>query len=92
MFDNDYSYLVARLVVEQDRTRIATCPEAAVAHRKLADAYLGRLQSMILAPDMNRNGSGSASRAPSRNAVHGEGDIVSSPNMRRKDGRRDNPL
>ena len=92
MLDTDYSYLAARLVVEQNRTRIAACPEAAVAHRKLADAYLDRLQSMILVPDMDRHDTCSVQRALSWDTVHGEGDIVANSNTPNSDDRRSNPL
>ena len=50
MSDEDYAYFARRLVVEQDCARIATCREAATAHQRLANAYLGRLQSLILSP------------------------------------------
>ncbi len=92
MLDTDYSYLAARLVVEQNRTRIAACPEAAVAHRKLADAYLDRLQSMILVPDMDRDHGRSVPSALSWDNVHDEGDIVANSNTLNWGDRRSNPL
>ena len=48
MSDEDYGYLARRLVAEQNCARTAKCPEAATAHRKLADAYIVRLQSMLV--------------------------------------------
>jgi len=48
MSDEDYGYLARRLVTEQNCARTAKCPEAATAHQKLADAYIVRLQSMLV--------------------------------------------
>ncbi len=92
MLDTDYSYLAARLVVEQNRTRIAACPEAAVAHQKMADAYLGRLQSMMLAPDKGRLGVFSVPQNLIGGTGRGEGDIVPNPNTRNGVDSRGNPL
>ena len=50
MRDEDYGYLASRLVVEQDLARTAKCCASAAAHQGLANAYLVRLQSMILSP------------------------------------------
>jgi len=48
--DEDYGYLASRLVVEQNLARTAKCCASAAAHQGLANAYLVRLQSMILSP------------------------------------------
>lgn len=70
MLGEDYSYLASRLVAERDRVRSSACPEAATAHEKLANAYLERLQSLMLSPGMNRQdipsvpGRGGAKIAP----------------------------
>ena len=50
MSDGEYGYLADRLVAEQNRARAATCKEAATVHQKLANAYIARLQSLILSP------------------------------------------
>jgi len=53
--DDDYGYLARRLVVEQNLARTAKCCASAAAHQGLANAYLVRLQSMILAPARYRS-------------------------------------
>jgi len=50
MPNEDDGYLASRLVAEQNCARTAKHPEAATAHQKLADAYIARLQSLILVP------------------------------------------
>jgi hypothetical protein len=54
--DEDYGYLANRLVVEQNLARSATCCASAASHQGLANAYLVRLQSLILSPDGNPSG------------------------------------
>ena len=51
MRDEDYGYLAKRHVAEQNLARTAKCCTSAAAHRGLANAYLVRLQSLILSPD-----------------------------------------
>jgi len=53
--DEDYGYLASRLVVEQNLARTAKCCASAAAHQGLANAYLVRLQSMILSPARYRS-------------------------------------
>jgi len=50
MSDGECGYLAVRFVAEQNRARTATCKEAATVHQKLANAYITRLQSLILSP------------------------------------------
>ena len=50
MCDNDYGYLAERHTAEQNLARTAKCCASAAAHQGLANAYLVRLQSMILSP------------------------------------------
>jgi len=52
--DKDYGYLAERHVAEQDLARTAKCRASAAAHQGLANAYLVRLQSMILSPTRYR--------------------------------------
>jgi hypothetical protein len=54
--DEDYGYLAKRHVVEQNLARAAKCCASAAAHQGMANAYLGRLQSMILSPARYRSG------------------------------------
>lgn len=56
MHDEDYGYLAGRLVVEQNLARRASCCTSAAAHQSLANAYLIRLQSLILTPGRNHSG------------------------------------
>jgi len=60
--DEDYGYLASRLVVEQHLARTAKCCASAAAHQGLANAYLVRLQSLILSPDRYRSETSWASR------------------------------
>lgn len=62
MRDEDYGYLAGRLVVEQNLARTAKCCASAAAHQGLANAYLVRLQSMILSPARYRSEMSWASR------------------------------
>ena len=54
MRDDDYGYLTGRMVTERNCARTAICPEAVKAHGDLADAYLTRLQLLIVSPDLSR--------------------------------------
>jgi len=60
--DEDYGYLAERHVAELNLARTARCCASAAAHQGLANAYLVRLQSMILFPDRYRSEVSWASR------------------------------
>jgi len=60
--DEDYGYLADRHVAELNLARTAKCCASAAAHQSLANAYLVRLQSMILSPDRYRSEISWASR------------------------------
>ena len=62
MRDEDYGYLARRHVVEQNLALTAKCCASAAAHRGLANAYLVRLQSLILSPNKYRSEMSWASR------------------------------
>lgn len=55
MCDEDYGYLAERHVAEQNLARTAKCRASAAAHQGLANAYLERLQSLILSPTRYRS-------------------------------------
>lgn len=55
MLDEDYDYLAKRYLVEQNLVRTAKCCASSDAHQALADAYLVRLQAMILSPARYRS-------------------------------------
>lgn len=62
MRGEEYGYLAGRLVAEQHLARTAKCCGSAAAHQGLANAYLVRLQSLILSPDRYRSETSWASR------------------------------
>ena len=59
MPDGDYAFLVERFLIEQSRAQNASCPEAAVAHRLLANAYQLRLRTLTPILDLEANRPGS---------------------------------
>lgn len=46
MPDGNYAFLVERFLAEQARAQNASCPEAAAAHRALANTYQLRLRTL----------------------------------------------
>ena len=84
MRDEDYGYLAERHVAELNLARTAKCCASAAAHQGLANAYLVRLQSMILSPERYRSEMSWASReewllaapARSRQSLHAATQIL----------------